>query len=138
MWKAALAGAMLATAGASCCLAQDYGSANYQQPQAVQHGPTVTEGHIARLKNALRLTPEQQRHWPAVASALRHLSRKSSNSANAQGITHRTSAAVGNANAIRRVAAAARPLIASLTEQQKQAGMQVIQSLGFASLASAM
>ena len=84
----------------------------------------------------MKLTPEQQRHWPAVASALHNLARKSS--ADVQGLRQRASAAVGSADAIRRVTAAARPLIASLTEQQKQAGMQVIRASGFASLASAM
>jgi hypothetical protein len=138
MWKAALAGALLATIGATCGLAQDAGYAGYEQSQSTQRGPTVTAGHIARLRAALKLTPEQQRHWPAVASALRNLSRKTANSYGAQGYAQRASAAVLSADAIRRVASAARPLIASLTDQQKQAGMQVIRSLGFASLASAM
>lgn len=134
MWKAALAGAMLATTGANFCLAQDFASTEYARP--AKQGPTVTTGHIARLKAALKLTPEQQRHWPAVASALHNLARKSS--ADVQGLRQRASAAVGSADAVRRVAAAARPLIASLSEQQKQAGMQVIRASGFASLASAM
>jgi hypothetical protein len=134
MWKAALAGAMLATMGATFCQAQDNGSFDYAQP--ARQGPTITAGHIARLKAALKLTPEQQRHWPAVASALHNLSRKTANSA--QGLRQRASAAVGSAAAVRRVAAAARPLIASLTDQQRQAGMQVIRASGFASLASAM
>ena len=138
MLKAALAGAMLATTGVSCCLAQDYTHANYEQPRPARQGPSVTGGHIAQLRAALKLTAEQQRHWPAVASALRGLSRKSANSDNAQGYAQRASAAVISADAIRRVASAARPLIASLTEQQKAAGMAVIRASGLASLASAM
>jgi hypothetical protein len=42
------------------------------------------------------------------------------------------------ANAMRRVAAAARPLINSLSDQQRQAGMQVIRSSGLSHLASAL
>src|SRR5262249_7422499 len=38
-------------------------------------GLVVTEGHIARLKAALRLTPEQEKLWPAVESALRDVIR---------------------------------------------------------------
>jgi len=124
MWKAALAGAMLATTGATSCLAQDYSNANYEQSQPARRGPAISEGHIARLKAALQLTPQQQRYWPAVASALRGLAR--------------ASGTVGSANAVRRVASAARPLISSLTDQQRQAGMQVIRASGFAHLASAL
>jgi hypothetical protein len=134
MWKAALAGALLATTGATLGLAQEFETASYQRSQA---GSVITEGHIARLKGALRLTAEQQRHWPAVASALRGLSRASSNAGTAQGVG-RATAAMSAANAMRRVAAAARPLINSLSDQQRQAGMQVIRSSGLSHLASAL
>ena len=127
MWKAALAGAMLATTGTTLCLAQDF--ANYGTAQTEQRTPSVTAGHIARLRAALKLTAEQQKYWPAVEGALRRLSRNE-----ASGVR----AAVGQANAIRRVAAAARPLIGSLTEKQRQDGVSVINALGFSSLASAM
>jgi hypothetical protein len=50
----------------------------------------------------------------------------------------RVAAAAVDANALRRVVSAARPLIKSLDDQQKQDGMQVINSLGFSSLASAL
>ena len=131
MWKAALAGAMLATTGMNLCLAQDYDVANYGSAQT-ERTPTVTAGHIARLKAALSLTPEQQKYWPAVEAALRRLS-----SREASGLRS-VSAAVGQANALRRVAAAARPLIGALNERQKEAGMSVIRALGFSSLASAL
>jgi hypothetical protein len=98
----------------------------------------LTEGHIAQLRAALRLTAEQQRYWPAVASALRGLSRASINSGSAQGIRQHTSAAAGTLNAVRRVAAAARPLVGSLTPEQRQAGMHVIRASGFSHLASAL
>jgi hypothetical protein len=128
MWKAALAGVMLAMTIAG-------GGLMTAQP-AVADSAVVTEGHIARLKAALRLTAEQRRHWPAVAAALRGLSRASNGAA--QGLRQRASAAVGSANAVRRVAAAARPLINSLTAEQKQAGMQVIRASGLSHLASAL
>jgi hypothetical protein len=138
MWKAALAGAMLATMGVTTSLAQDFQATSYayEGAQSAQRGPAVTAGHVARLRAALKLTPAQQRHWPAVAAALRNFTRQSGNAAN--GWRQRASAAVGSANAVRRVVAAARPLISSLTEQQRQDGLRVIHALGFSSLASAM
>jgi outer membrane lipoprotein SlyB len=134
MLKAALAGAMLATTGITSCLAQDYRNAGYEQSQPAQHGPLVTAGHIAQLRAALKLTAEQQKYWPALASALRGLSGGESG----RGLRQRASAAVANVAAMRRVVSAARPLISHLTDQQKQAGMHVINSLGFSSLASAL
>jgi hypothetical protein len=83
------------------------------------------------------LTAEQQRHWPAVAAALRGLSR-TGNNGSTQGLRQRASAAVGTANAVRRVVAAAGPLVRSLTAEQKQSGMQVIRASGFSHLASAL
>jgi len=121
MWKAALAGAMLAATGPTFCLAQDYNSTNYEESQSARRGPVVTAGHIAGLRAALRLTSEQQRHWPAVASALRAISGRSA-----------------NADAVSRVISAAQPLINSLTDQQRQAGMRVIRASGFSSLAAAL
>jgi hypothetical protein len=130
MWKAALAGAMLATTGVNLCLAQDFASNTSAQTE--QRMPSVTGAHIARLKAALRLNADQLKHWPAVESALRRLSRKEA-SGNGS-----ISGAVVHADAVRRVAAAARPLINALDDRQKQEGMQVIRALGFSSLASAL
>ena len=132
MLKAALAGAMLATTGATLCLAQDSDFTSRGHFQTQQRTPTVTAGHIARLKAALKLNADQQKHWPAVESALRRLSRKEA-SGNGS-----ISGAVVHADALRRVASAARPLINALDDRQKQAGMQVIRALGFSSLASAL
>jgi hypothetical protein len=136
MLKAALAGAMLATMGATVCVAQDFAPAAYHGAQPAQRGPVVTSGHIARLRAALKLTPSQQKYWPAVAAAL-HRYAKASNRA-ASGLSQRARSAVGSADAARRVAAAARPLIGVLNEKQKQDGMRVIRALGFSSLASAL
>jgi len=132
MLKVALASIALATAGITFCHAQEsqfrnFGGRGYEAPAAAR-APVVTSGHIARLKAALRLMSAQHRHWPAVEAALRGLS-SGSRSVNA---------AVSQAKALRRVASAARPLIASLNEQQKQDGMRVIRALGFSSLASAL
>jgi hypothetical protein len=136
MWKAALAGVVLATTGITCVSAQEYQAASYES--GASRGPAVTAGHIARLKAALKLTAAQMHYWPAVESALRGLVHRTSRDRSADGIARRVAAAAVDANAIRRVAAAARPLINSLDEKQRQDGMRVINSLGFSSLASAL
>ena len=142
MWKAALAGAMLATVGATCVSAQTYETASYEAGQAnesgTSHAKVVTEGHIARLKAALRLTSAQLHYWPAVESALRSLSHRQSKDRSADGVARRIAAAAIDANAMRRVASAAAPLIGSLDEKQRQDGTRVIRALGFSSLASAL
>jgi hypothetical protein len=143
MWKVALAGAMLATVGVPCASAQTYETASYEQGQVSQTSYTsqakvVTEGHIARLKAALRLTSAQLHYWPAVESALRGLSHRQSKDRSADGMARRIAAAAVDANALRRVVSAAGPLIGSLDDKQRQDGMRIIRSLGFSSLASAL
>jgi len=120
MWKTALAGVLLATMGVTCVSAQEYQRASYESAGA-SHGPVVTSGHIARLKAALRLTSAQMHYWPAVESALRGLAQRHSRDRSADGMARRVAAAAVDANALRRVAAAARPLISSLDEKQRMA-----------------
>jgi hypothetical protein len=137
MWKAALAGLMLATTGITFVQAEEHQYGAYESTQPGQRVPTVTAGNIARLKAALKLTASQQKYWPAVESALRRVGRREA-SASDKGWAKRAGAAVGQADAVRRVAAAARPLISVLDEKQKESGMRVIRALGFSSLASAL
>ena len=125
MWKAALAGVMLATTGVTCVSAQNYETASYEQgtPADTGHasaGKVVTAGHIARLKAALHLTAAQLHYWPAVESALRGLSQRQSKDRSGDGVARRIAAAGVDANALRRVVAAAGPLIGSLDEKQRQ------------------
>jgi len=136
MWKAARVAVVLATTGITCLSAQEDQSASYES--GVSRGPVVTAGHIAQLKAALKLTAAQMHHWPAVESALRRLAQRHGRDRSAEGIARRVAAAAVDANALRRVAAAARPLINSLDEKQRQDGIRVINSLGFSSLASAL
>jgi hypothetical protein len=131
MWKAALAGAMLATMGATVVVAEDYATAALEPAQ----GGAVTEGHIARLKSALKLKPHQQQYWPAVESALRNLNRRSQ--AASDGLVRRAAAVVIDANDLRRLSAVAGPLIGSLDDAQKENGLRVVRSMGFGHLASA-
>src|SRR3954469_13764908 len=136
MWKAAVAGLVLATMGATCGSAQEYQAASYESG-SISRGPVVTSGHIARLKAALKLTAAQMQHWPAVESALRGLAQRHDRVRRGDCMARRLAAAAVDANALRRVVSAARPLISSLSDKQRQDGVRVINSLGFSSLASA-
>jgi zinc resistance-associated protein len=83
------------------------------------------EARIAALKAALKLTPEQEKHWPAVEQALRELSRERTarreRGADAiERLRDRADALARRAAALRRLADAGRPLYQSLDEAQKR------------------
>jgi hypothetical protein len=112
---------------------------SYQDSNS-QQGPLVTEAHIAGLKSALRLTPEQHPYWGPVESALRSLARhqrRDSSAGFVQRMSDRASAMAGTAMALRRLASASRPLMRSLSDEQKSSGMQIIRRYGFERLMAA-
>lgn len=116
MQKLVLAGAVaLAMAGT---FVSATAPATAQQLASV--GGAVTESQIGQLKSILNLTAGQQAHWPAVAAALRQVRDPKYDAAG-----------------VRRVLAAARPLIRTLDDSQKRTVMQLAQSMGFASVAAA-
>lgn len=80
----------------------------------------MSEVAIMRYRAALRLKAEQEKYWPAVASALRRLAREPQ---------------VDEA-AVRRFAPAASALFASLDDSQKQTAMQLVQRAGLTQYAS--
>ncbi len=96
----------------------------------------LTEGHIYRLKAALRLHGEQLMHWAPVEAALRAAIRnagrgeETSNDGFAQKVRSRVRGYVVQVSTLQSAYAAAGPLIASLDESQKQAGMNVIRAIG--------
>jgi len=137
MWKAALAGALLATIGSSLALAEN------QFPAVTQVSASngVVESRIAHFKAALRLSVEQERHWPRVAAALRQIvqsynSDESNSGGLVQRIGARASSVVLNANAIRLLVAAAQPLMKSLDQEQKQHALVLARHMGFGGVAA--
>jgi hypothetical protein len=80
----------------------------------------VSEVAIARYRVALKLTAAQEQYWPAVANALRTLARMPQI----------------DENAVRNVAPAMSPLIATLDEHQKQVAKGLVQRAGLAQYAS--
>jgi len=133
MLKGALVSAVVLTLGmTSLASAETMQVASYEQSEL---GVTVKESHIARLRAVLKLTPEQRPYWAPVESALRALVR--GQEASAGGIVQRASAAAVDAIKLRRLAAAARPLIRVLDDEQKHDAMILARNLGFDRLVAA-
>lgn len=95
-----------------------------EAPQASTHVSAwriaISEVAIARYRAELRLTAAQEKYWPAVASALRHLARLPEI----------------NEAEVRHVAPSVSPLLASLDDHQKQVAMSLVQRAGLAQYAS--
>jgi hypothetical protein len=132
MIKAALAGAVaLATVGSLTISPQGIGTA----PAAAQE-VVVSHAQIARLKSALRLTADQEHLWRPVEASLRALARlqEQYRVASADGFVAKSQSRLSgytlNATNMYRLKAAAQPLIGRLNDEQKLAGMQVLQSMG--------
>jgi len=131
MWKAALVGAIAALGFFSV---SDNG---IRFNTAAAQEIVVTDGQIARLRHALQLTPTQQQHWHAVEATLRSLARQQQGYRVASadgGYIERAHARVAGytvtAVAMQQLRSAAQPLVAMLTDQQKEAGRSVLQSMG--------
>jgi len=74
---------------------------------------------VGRIERALMLTPEQKIHWPTVRAALRGLSSTSESGGPGAKIA-----------ALQRLAVAAQPLLAVLTEEQKAAARGLASEMG--------
>ena len=98
----------------------------------------VTEGKIARLRAALRLTADQVQHWRPVEAALRAAIRAQHQTEEHDGwvqkVRTRVRGYASNAMALQQAMSAAGPLIASLDERQRESGRNVLRAMGGASL----
>jgi len=132
MRKAALVGAFaLALVGPFSFSPQGFGISPAFAQEVV-----VTEAQIARLHAALRLTPAQERRWYPVAATLRRLGHAQAQYqvASADGYVARARARVAGytvtAMTMQRLRSVAQPLIAALSEEQKDAGRNALASMG--------
>ena len=95
---------------------------------------------VGRIRSVLRLTPEQERYWRPVEVALRDLARHQERT-ESDGFVHRISrqvvSIVLNSAAVERLVVAARPLIANLNDEQKQAAGQLAQEMGLGAVVMA-
>ena len=127
MNKAVLAGAVaLAMMGPLLVSEHGFGPASASAQDVV-----VTEGKIARLRAALRLTGEQLQHWRPVEAALRAAIREQREGEGwVRKVRDRVGEYAGSAVALQRALSAAGPLIASLDEKQRESGRSALRSMG--------
>jgi zinc resistance-associated protein len=134
MWKSLAAGATLLTiAGSTLASAQQQSPA--ERPHHVQLTAddiaAFTDARLAALKTALKLTPAQEKNWPAVEQALRDNSKERAARRDARRsagpetdpiarLSGYADALTARADALRRLAAAEKPLYQSLDDAQKR------------------
>ena len=134
MWKTLIAGTTILTiAGSTLASAQQPSPA--ERPHHAQLTAddiaAFTDARIAALKTALKLTPAQEKNWPAVEQALRDISkerlaRREARRAAGQPVDaterlrDRADALAARSAALRRLADAEKPLYQSLDEAQKR------------------
>ncbi len=140
MKKTIFAGALALAAiamlsGTSGAFADDGSGITTAQPQQ------AAAVDIARVKRVLMLTPEQEAYWPPVEAALRALARRHAATEPAglvRRISHRVVSIVLDGAAIKRLAAAARPLIATLHDDQKQVAVAMAREMGLGPVLAAL
>jgi zinc resistance-associated protein len=133
MWKALVAGTTLLTiAGSTLASAQQPAPAErpHHSQLTADDIAAFTDARIAALKTALKLTPAQEKNWPAVEQALRDISKErvARRAARAAGqpidaterLRERADALTARAAALRRLADAEKPLYQSLDDAQKR------------------
>ena len=140
MWKAGLAGIVALVIGSSVAFA-DGGEGDFSRSQMVaKSGAVMSLAQVARLKSVLKLTPAQEQLWPAIERAFHEISQAQETASSqgfVQGVKNRAASVGLNALALRRLAAAAYPLIRTLDEEQKQSALAFARSAGLHSVAAA-
>ena len=97
-------------------------------------GALLNDAQIASIKSRLKLTPEQQRHWPAVEAALRDVSwrRSGKDARKASGTVPGTI----DTGSVERLKSAAIPLVMTLREDQKNEVRKLAHLMGLDQVAS--
>lgn len=135
MWKTVLAGTTaFAIAGSAIAYAQT-GAGKGERTQGWRPSAAdiaaFADARIAGLKAGLELTTEQQKHWPAVETAMRDLAKQRAERIAAwrdakkptdpvARLSRRAEAMESRGAALKKLADAAGPLYASLNDAQKQ------------------
>jgi zinc resistance-associated protein len=133
MWRTLIVGTTILTiAGSTLASAQQPSPAerSHRAQLTADDIAAFTDARIAALKTALKLTPAQEKNWPAVEQALRDISkeRPARRAARAAGqpidaterLRERADALTARAAALRRLADAEKPLYQSLDDAQKR------------------
>ncbi|MPZ39034.1 MAG: hypothetical protein GEU95_13400 [Rhizobiales bacterium] len=109
------------------------------KPAPAKPAVLFNDAQLASIKARLRLTRDQEMHWPQVESALRAISWKIATRQNsARPVRGRQQAAMIDPNSpeVARLKSAAFPLIMSLREDQKQEVRQLAHTMGLRQVAS--
>jgi hypothetical protein len=94
------------------------------------------EAQIASIKQRLALTPDQQRYWPAVAAALRSITRQRAPDGSVKVAAGRGTAIDPNSPEVQRLKSAAIPLIFTMREEQKHEVRMLAHLMGLESVAA--
>jgi LTXXQ motif family protein len=145
MWKPALAGTIALTiAGTTSAFAQQppAGAQPFQrwQPSA-EDVSALTDARVAGLKAGLKLTADQEKHWPAVERAIRDAAKERFDRFSArraapaaadpiERLRQRADMMSGRANTLKRLADAAAPLYQSLDDGQKRRFVMLARVMG--------
>jgi hypothetical protein len=90
----------------------------------------LNDAQIASIKARLKLTPDQQRYWPAVEAALRGIAYKVNKTGG------KLAAIEADGPEVQQLKNAAIPLIMMFSEQQKNEVRQLVQVMGLQQLAA--
>jgi zinc resistance-associated protein len=134
MWKALIAGTTILTiAGSTLASAQQPSSAerSHHAQLTADDIAAFADARIAAIKTALKLTPAQEKNWPAVEQTLRDISKErvaqrevraaaGQRTDATERLRDRADALTTRAAALRRLADAEKPLYQSLDEAQKR------------------
>ncbi len=146
LFKTLLAGtAVLAIAGSTLAYAQQGpgGRGGDRGPHARMRAEDITaygDARIAAVRVGLKLTPEQEKNWPAVEAALRDMAKQRSERFAARAsadkpadpierLSHRAERMTEQGAALKKLADAAGPLYKSLDDGQKKR-LMVLAKLG--------
>ena len=94
----------------------------------------LNDSQIAGIENRLQLTPQQAKHWPAVAAALRSLNRRYFHSRR----PHQNAAPKIDVNSpeVQLLIETALPMIQQLSDNQKREVKQLVRIIGLETVAS--
>ena len=134
MWKTLVAGATVLTiAGSTLASAQQQSPAEppHHMQLTADDIAAFTDARLAALKTALKLTPAQEKNWPAVEQALRDNGKARTARRDARRaagpetdpiarLSSHADALTARADALRRLAEAEKPLYQSLDDAQKR------------------
>jgi zinc resistance-associated protein len=142
MWKPLTAGTIvLVIVGSTFVYAQQRPGSPFQygRPSA-EDAAVFADARIAALKAVLKLTPAQERHWPAVEGAMRELFRSRYERKSAlrerprpddflDRLRRRTDLMASTAAGLKKFVDAAEPLSQSLDETQRERVRSLIRTL---------